>query len=217
MDVKESKSYLQLDGGRKCDPSMSTRDYIEMWWKGLENPSIYERNFYRLFNEHGKDLGHLSMQFFPPDHNVAKEAKTKKVFGHCHAVGHSRLDWGEEIIKKSTLWLGYIDVQENGSYLKTIKHTFVTWNLPNGDRIIFDQVLIKAVVEGLNFAFSNYYAIPIPAEFPRYVEDFLEGCGKARTALNYSVYMDHITFASNESTDKLLAEMNLLRKKDCPG
>jgi hypothetical protein len=217
METEETKRHLTLDGAVKRDSSISTRDHIREWWESLENPSTYERNFYRLFDEYGQDLRNLSMQIFPPRHDVVVEAKKKNVFGRCHSVGHSRIHWSKRLKKNSTLWLGYVDVDEDGSYLKTMKHTFITWNLPNGERVIFDQVLIKAVVERLDFAFSNYYAVPIPCEFPRYVEDFLMKCGVARTALNYSVYMDNITFAADDSTDKLLAEMHRLRKKNCPG
>jgi hypothetical protein len=196
---------------------MSTRDYIEAWWKGIKRPSVYERNYYRLFSEHSEDLSHLSIQFFQQTDDVAKEAREKKVFGRCHSIGHHRAGWERKLIRNSTLWLGYVDVYQKGLCFKTMKHTFVTWNHPSGDRFIFDQVLIKSVVSGLDYGFHNYYAVPIPTDFPGYVEDFLQSCNKPRNALNYSVFMDHITFASDESTDKLLGRMNRLRKKKRPG
>ncbi len=207
----QTKRYLALDGERKRDVSISTKEYIQEWWRSLEEPSVAEGNFYKFFSAYGEDLSTLPIQFCRSED---KDAFTKAIlgselYGRCHSIGHKRLEWGNAK-KVSSLWLGYVDIYEHGVYTKTIKHTFLTWNV--GElRVICDFVLCKVLMEKPGITFINHFGVCVPDNFPLYVEDMLESVGKKRSSKNYSVFLDHVTLSSDRSAGMLFAEMDRLR------
>jgi hypothetical protein len=207
--------YLSLDGGSKSDPLMSTVDYIESWWKDLENPSFAEQNFYKLWSTFGEDLSHLSVQFFYPEDDYSKDMTEKNIFGKCHTIGHDRLGWGDQLKVNSYLWLGYVDVYEGGLYKYTLKHTFLTWNF--GEPFcIFDPVLYKVLLENPGTTFKNHFGFCVPDSFILYTEHALELAGRGSRSMNYSYFMDKVGLHCESVVSGLFQEIKELRSISHP-
>jgi hypothetical protein len=203
--------YLSLDGGSKSDPLMSTMGYIESWWSALENPSFAEQNYYKLWTTFGKDLSNMPMQFFCEGDSYGEELKKMDIIGRCHWLGHDRSSWGDDLKNQTSLWLGYVDVYESGVYVKTIKHTFFSWDTP-GDECVFDVVLCKLLLEKPGVTFKNHFGFCVPDDFPKEVEYFLEECGQKRRAMNYSYFLDHVGFQSKGIISGFFQEMEAHQK-----